>query len=1113
MKKCFLKKVLASILSSAMIASAVPQTNLATISAAKKNVGLNTTFKTLKVGKSYKLKLKNNSINWKIQKVSTTNKRICTVYKKKSTSVLLKGKNEGRATIKIKVKTSKRRTFNKKTLKCRVKVVPRKFTPAPEPQPDPVPEPITTYSITFNTNGGSYISGQSVESGKIIIKPNDPVRQDYVFKGWYSDINLENVYDFSSAVTGNITLYAKWNNTYTVKFQTNGGNTIEDQIIENGEKVTKPNDPTRSRSIFLRWFSDGQLKEKYDFLSTVTKDMTIYARWQVENDYQPNWGYTGGNNTSGSSGNNHVTPIKYTVKFDSNGGSIVPAQTVESKNNVIQPANPTKEGYIFDGWYIDKELTIAYDFNTATKENMTLYAKWNAIVQKKYTVKFNTNGGSVVDDQIIEKDSLVKQPDPPTRSGYTFEGWYTSASDGEKFNFNSVITGDITLYARWIVAVPDNVVDQESTEVTENDKYDLSASTKEIVAESSEDVTFYVNSTLTVSSFELYCNDKSTGVLLFDDGDYDSHRDDIPNDGCYTGHYTIDLAIEDDIEFTAKTTVGSEKITTDPYSIFVYYEITDEDTEKMNAVDDEINKIILDKKSGYSENKKNEESIKETHDAVNTYLCQLVNAGTITNLQYEEELYAFSWTYCDTDIDTMHFIYGDINEDVKGKELGKATDENTRQKGDNLNRVQIPKVSSSDEIDMNISQGKVVILNYYEQGHSWSNNYDKISKKLTTSGFDVTNIYDFTCADFMHLQEYNSLILLNSHGDTSNGKQSGTPMICTQESQTNEKNKKYSSDIKRKRIKKVTLADNSKVYWIYPELFNFYYAEDQLSSPIVNLGCCRNFPNSNNTMVNAINKAGASSVCGYSASVSTSYDYDMSSTMVDRLLYGDTINKAIIYAKAENGLEDQLQDEGWKINAVLNYYGNSNATLYHELKNGNFDNLVSLWKNLSSWQTYGDARGIYRLSGILPKSFPRMAIISSGFGSLNDETTSCIYQTFLVPENATQLSFSYDVVSEEPMEYVGTIFDDIFKVEILNTKGDVLENLVYESVNTSTWYSVEGIDFPNGDETTYHTRWKDFSSDVISKYRGQLIALRFLVSDSGDAIYDTAALIDSVAVN
>lgn len=197
------------------------------------------------------MKLKNNSINWKIQKVSTTNKRICTVYKKKSTSVLLKGKNEGRATIKIKVKTSKRRTFNKKTLKCRVKVVPRKFTPAPEPQPDPVPEPITTYSITFNTNGGSYISGQSVESGKIIIKPNDPVRQDYVFKGWYSDINLENVYDFSSAVTGNITLYAKWNNTYTVKFQTNGGNTIEDQIIENGEKVTKPNDPTRSRSIFL----------------------------------------------------------------------------------------------------------------------------------------------------------------------------------------------------------------------------------------------------------------------------------------------------------------------------------------------------------------------------------------------------------------------------------------------------------------------------------------------------------------------------------------------------------------------------------------------------------------------------------------------------------------------------------------------------------------------------------------------------------------------------------------------------------------------------------------------------------------------------------------------
>ena len=123
-----------------------------------------------------------------------------------------------------------------------------------------------------------------------------------------------------------------------------------------------------------------------------------------------------------------------------------------------------------------------------------------------------------------------------------------------------------------------------------------------------------------------------------------------------------------------------------------------------------------------------------------------------------------------------------------------------------------------------------------------------------------------------------------------------------------------------------------------------------------------------------------------------------------------------------------------------------------------------------------------------------------------------MYQTVLVPNNASSLSFIYDVVSEEPMEYVGTQFDDIFSVDILNPDGLVLDNLAYESVNTSEWFAVDGIDFPNGDHTTYHTRWKTVTSEGISKYRGQLIVLRFTVQDSGDSIYDTAALVDSVKI-
>ena len=108
MKKSFMTRVLAVSLSAAMAFSMSSASNLVTASAAS-TVNLKTTFKTLKVGQSYKMTLKNNTLNWKITKVTTTNKKICTVYGKTASSVMLKGKGVGRAKISIKVKTTKRK--------------------------------------------------------------------------------------------------------------------------------------------------------------------------------------------------------------------------------------------------------------------------------------------------------------------------------------------------------------------------------------------------------------------------------------------------------------------------------------------------------------------------------------------------------------------------------------------------------------------------------------------------------------------------------------------------------------------------------------------------------------------------------------------------------------------------------------------------------------------------------------------------------------------------------------------------------------------------------------------------------------------------------------------
>ena len=123
MKKSFMTRVLAVTLSTAMAFSVSSAGNLMTASAATKPfVSLKTKFKTLTVGQKYKMTLKNNSIKWRIQKATSSDKTIVKPYLVKPTYVKLKGLKEGRVKVTYKLKTTKRKTNNTKTLKGTVKV-------------------------------------------------------------------------------------------------------------------------------------------------------------------------------------------------------------------------------------------------------------------------------------------------------------------------------------------------------------------------------------------------------------------------------------------------------------------------------------------------------------------------------------------------------------------------------------------------------------------------------------------------------------------------------------------------------------------------------------------------------------------------------------------------------------------------------------------------------------------------------------------------------------------------------------------------------------------------------------------------------------------------------
>jgi uncharacterized repeat protein (TIGR02543 family) len=136
--------------------------------------------------------------------------------------------------------------------------------------------------VTFNLNGGNGISSLPVETNKTYTHDyfSTPTLNGYVFDGWYTDSKLEN--SFTSAfLTENITLCAKWLVAHEIKFETNGGSSIDTVVIGEGQTPALDNSPTKPDCPFTGWYSDAELQRKYD-TAPVNSNMTLYARWVGE---------------------------------------------------------------------------------------------------------------------------------------------------------------------------------------------------------------------------------------------------------------------------------------------------------------------------------------------------------------------------------------------------------------------------------------------------------------------------------------------------------------------------------------------------------------------------------------------------------------------------------------------------------------------------------------------------------------------------------------------------------------------------------------------------------------------------------------------------------------
>jgi len=217
---------------------------------------------------------------------------------------------------------------------------------------------------------------------------------------------------------------------FDVVFDANGGHPYHTETIEGGQPVAKPaNDPVRDGHEFLGWYTAEIGGTLWDFKNLITGDTVLYAHWKD---------------------NSHPEPETYTVSFDLQTGSpLTSVNNVSEGATVAKPTAPSRPGYTFLGWFTAPSGGREWDFQTDIIEHdRTLYAHWEEI-QHPVIVTFDSQSGSAVAPATVEKGRPAAKPVNPTKSGYTFQGWYTAASGGDLWDFTKPIEGDMTLYAHW----------------------------------------------------------------------------------------------------------------------------------------------------------------------------------------------------------------------------------------------------------------------------------------------------------------------------------------------------------------------------------------------------------------------------------------------------------------------------------------------------------------------------------------------------------------------------------------------------------------------------------------------------------------------------------------
>lgn len=287
-------------------------------------------------------------------------------------------------------------------------------------------------SVTYHTN---YATDVTSVQGGLMSAPLSyvPSRSGYVFQGWSltsgGSVTYSSGATFNFSSAANTHLYAIWTvASQTVTFDANGGTgTMANQTASTTTNLTS-NSFTRAGYTFAGWADAAngtgtQYANGASYAFTISR--TIYAKW---------------------TGNPNI------VTYDSHGGSGVADGSFLSGGTIATlPASPTRAGYSFNGWFAAASggPALANGYAPAATSAITLHAQWTGTTN---TVTYDSHGGnSVSAGSFVTGGTIANLAVAPTRAGYSFAGWFVSASGGSALadGYAPSATSAITLHAQW----------------------------------------------------------------------------------------------------------------------------------------------------------------------------------------------------------------------------------------------------------------------------------------------------------------------------------------------------------------------------------------------------------------------------------------------------------------------------------------------------------------------------------------------------------------------------------------------------------------------------------------------------------------------------------------